>query len=250
MQAGTRSNSSDDRPLFFARGQTTATWGCVGLPSSQRLRKVTPGLQSIYDRIVARAAAFPFDERSQRLRAEFGRRCGACDGGDPSAERREIAAWEDALVRGGLGRDVADALGDEDSRRLGWAFESAVRGVFTFQPIAGHLVAHDLWSGIDLLVVREDTIGRELVVPGSDRGAPPCQARLLASLDGCVVLPGVLFHPADALPLLQQTLSVARQRRLGADSVLDAVLRMEQRWRTLSRVKVGYAYRAEFLPTA
>jgi len=230
-------------------GQKAAVRGCFGPSSSRRLLEVTPGLQSIYDRIVARAAASPFDERSQRLRAEFGRRCGGCDGGDFSAERREIAAWEDALVCSGLGRDVAEALGDEDSRQLGWAFESAVRGVFTFEPIAGHLVAHDLWSGVDLLIVREDTMGRELVVPGSDQGAPPCQARLLASLDGCVVLPGVLFHPAEALPLLQQTLSVARQRRLGTDSVLDAVLRMEQRWRTLSRVKVGYAYRAEFLPT-
>jgi hypothetical protein len=46
---------------------------------------------------------------------------------------------------------------------------------------------------------------------------------------------------------VQNVISAAFQRRLDADDVFDALLRMEQRWRTLSRVKVTYAYRAEFL---
>jgi hypothetical protein len=124
-----------------------------------------------------------------------------------------------------------------------------VRGVFVFELVHGRLLARDLWSRAELLVVEGDSIARELVVPGFEHGGPPCQARLLASLDGCVVLPGVLFHPADALPALSGILSVARERRLDTDSVLDALLRMEQCWRTLSRVKVGYAYRPDFLPS-
>ena len=215
---------------------------------SSKVGAVTPHLQALYDEIVALAAKAPFEECSRRLRADFVRRCGKVDSDDPTAERREMAAWEDALVRGGLASEIAESFDDIASRRVARALASAVRGVFLFELVHGRLVARDLWSRAELLVVEGDRIGRELVVPGFEHGAPLCQARLLASLDGCVVLPGVLFHPAEALPALLGTLTVARERRLDTDGVLDALLRMEQRWRTLSRVKVRYAYRPEFLP--
>jgi hypothetical protein len=73
---------------------------------------------------------------------------------------------------------------------------------------------------------------------------------LLATPDGCAVLPGTIFHPLEARAHLDVTLSAALTRRLGTDAVLDAVLKMEHTWRTLSRVKAGYAYRVEALPSA
>jgi hypothetical protein len=124
-----------------------------------------------------------------------------------------------------------------------------VRGVFVFAVEAGHVIAQDLWSKAPLLVLEVDATGPALVPSDPNTGSPPCQARLLPTLDGCAVLPGVVFHPTDARTAIEHALEIARGRGLDTDSVLDALLRMEHRWQTMSRVKVGYAYRAEFLPT-
>ena len=210
-------------------------------------RRVTPRLRALYDQIVSQAARPPFAERSQQLRAAFAERCGSFEPGEPAAELREQAAWEDALTHGGLAREVAPRLADPEARQVASALLGALRGVFLFETVAGAVVARDLWSGAELLVSKSDSIARELVAPALEAGSQPCQARLLATLDGCVVLPGVLFHPADALAGVQGVMTAAHQRQLDADHVFDALLRMEQRWRTLSRVKVTYAYRAEFL---
>lgn len=147
--------------------------------------------------------------------------------------------------------DIAGAaLEDPRGRGLARAFAVAVRGVFVFGVEAGHVVAHDLWSRAPLVVLAADAIGRALVPSRPDTGSPPCQGRLFATPDGCAVLPGVVFHPADARAAIEHVLQVARDRELETDSVLDALLCMEHRWQTLSRVKVGYAYRPEFLPRA
>jgi hypothetical protein len=52
----------------------------------------------------------------------------------------------------------------------------------------------------------------------------------------------------DALSPIEQTLRVARERSLERDVVLDALLRMEHAFRTLTRVKLAYAYRPAALP--
>ncbi|MBN1608872.1 MAG: hypothetical protein JW940_19755 [Polyangiaceae bacterium] len=210
---------------------------------------VTPVLQDAYDALVTKAAQPPFAERAQELRRQFHERCGRYDSNHPQAELREIAAWEDALVRGGLAGVAGGSLEDPQQRKLARAFTSAVRGVFVFTVEAGHVIAQDLWSRAPLLVLDVDATGRALVPSDPATGTPPCQARLLPTLDGCTVLPGVVFHPADALTAIDHTLEVARERALDTDSVLDALLSMEHRWQTMSRVKVAYAYRAEFLPT-
>jgi hypothetical protein len=89
---------------------------------------------------------------------------------------------------------------------------------------------------------------RELAAAGRRGGSPLWQARLVATAEGCVVLPGAVFHPVDALSAIEETLGVAKQRSLERDEVLDALLRMEHAFRTLTRVKVAYAYRPAALP--
>jgi hypothetical protein len=212
--------------------------------------RVTPFLQDAYDVLVARAAQPPFAGRAQELRRLFHERCGRYDSNHPQAELREVAAWEDALVRGGLASVAGGSLEDAQQRKLARAFTSAGRGIFVFTVEADHVIAQDLWSKAPLLVLDVDPMGRALVASDPATGSPPCQARLMPTLDGCAVLPGVVFHPIEALTAIEHTLAVARERALDTDSVLDALLRMEHRWQTMSRVKVAYAYRAEFLPPA
>jgi hypothetical protein len=210
---------------------------------------VTPAFQDAYDALVARAAQPPFADRAQELRRQFHDRCGRYDSNHPHAELREMAAWEDALIRGGLAGVAGGSLQEPRQRAWARALTSAMRGVFVFAVEAGRIVAQDLWSRAPLLVLEADVMGRALVPSDPDTGSPPCQARLLPTQDGCAVLPGVVFHPADALAAIERTLDVARERALDTDDVLDALLRMEHRWQTMSRVKVAYAYRAEFLST-
>ncbi len=89
----------------------------------------------------------------------------------------------------------------------------------------------------------------ELALTSKKGGRPLWQARLVATAEGCVVLPGAIFHPVDALSPIENTLRVAKERSLERDEVLDALLRMEHAFRTLTRVKLAYAYRPAALPT-
>ena len=61
------------------------------------------------------------------------------------------------------------------------------------------------------------------------------------------MLPGAVFHARDATPCITPVLAAARERGLGTGETLDALLRMNRALRSLSRVKVGYAYRVEAL---
>ena len=79
-------------------------------------------------------------------------------------------------------------------------------------------------------------------------GGGLCDARLVASEAGEVaLLPGVFFTPEDATPFALEVLVEGRARGLALEEVGDALLLMEHRLATLSRVKAGFAYR---LPAA
>lgn len=208
---------------------------------------MTPVLSAVYDELVERAAREPFAERSQALRQAFFDRSGRYEPDHPSAGSRDAAGWEDALVRGGLALELSAGLDDVAERGIALALSRAHRGVFAFERVGQTVIAHDLWSRAQFLMLPRDDVSRELSRGGLTPDSPPCQARLLASPDGCAVLPGTVFHPADARPDIERVLSVARSGARDTDDVLDSLLRMEHTWRTLSRVKVGYAYRPEAL---
>lgn len=209
---------------------------------------MTPVVQAVYSELLERASRPPHAEQSQALRRAFAERCGAFDGNDPAADARESAAWEDALVRGGLARRLASELPDAAEREIALMLARTERGIYTFEQVSGCLIAKDLWSGAELLIAEHDHVGRELLQEELGDDSPLCQARVMGSATGCLLLPGTIFHPIDAKPPIVLLLETARRRQLSRDSVLDALLRMEQAFRTLSRVKVGFAYRADALP--
>ena len=62
------------------------------------------------------------------------------------------------------------------------------------------------------------------------------------------VLPGALHHAPDALGPMKDVIAAARERSLGTAAVLDALLRMDHVFKSSSRVKASFAYRASSLP--
>jgi hypothetical protein len=206
---------------------------------------MTPELDAVYAELLERASRPPHDELSRRLRERFLERCGRFEADHPAAAVRESAAWEDAMVRGGLLRVLAAELDDAGERSVAVALLRAQRGVFAFERVDGQLLALDLWSRAQFVVVARDGIGRDVASAGVHYDSPPCQARVVASAEGVVVLPGAIFHPADARAAIEAALADGRKRRLDTDQALDALLRMEHTWQTMSRVKVAYAYRAD-----
>ena len=206
---------------------------------------MTPELDAVYAELLQRASRPPHDALSRRLRDRFLERCGRFEPDHPAAAVRETAAWEDALVRGGLLRVLADELEDAAERAIAVALLRSQRGVFAFERVADQLLALDLWSGAQFVVVARDGIARDVAIAGVHYDSPPCQARVVATAEGVVVLPGAIFHPADARSAIEGALAGARKRQLDTDQALDALLRMEHTWQNMSRVKVAYAYRAD-----
>lgn len=210
---------------------------------------MTPFLRAVYDELLERAAAPPFLERAQALREEFADRCGRFEPDHPAAGSRDGAAWEDLLTRGGLAGSIADAMEDPSEAELARDFLRAQRGVFRFSQAGGELIAHDLWSGSEFFLLPKDDIGRDIATASERVATPVCQGRVLASVEGCAMLPGTVFHPPDAADAIGKALGVARQRYLGTDDALDALLRMEHKFQTYTRVRVDLAYGPASLPS-
>jgi hypothetical protein len=104
------------------------------------------------------------------------------------------------------------------------------------------VIAQDLWGGAEFVLAFDDDLGRALSEQKRTDPAP-CDGYVAATAEGATVLPGHLFHPAEARPLIEANLETGRGRSLTMPFVLDSLLRMEHALRTLSRVSVRYAYR-------
>jgi hypothetical protein len=209
---------------------------------------VTPSLEPEYDALLARAALPPFGVVAAELRVRFGQRCGWYAPEHPGTEAREAAAWEDALVRGALAVQITAHHGE--FAPVARVISRAQRGLFVLDQLAGSVVALDLWSRAAFVLHDTDTLVRGFLDSGSAADAPLFHARVAPLNGACVVLPGVLFHPPDARAAVEAVLVAARERELATDDALDAVLKMEHTFRTLSRIKLAYAYRPEMLPAA
>ena len=185
------------------------------------------------------------------MRAAFEKRTGAFGPEDPWFEPRSRAFWDDALTTQGFAALAGPHAGD-DAALVSKTFARAHRGIFVALAAddrGAHLV--DLWSGAELLVKNldeEQTIALEHAEGAFD-------ARVVAgptSSEGAVpdlfVLPGALHHAPDALAPLKEVIEAARERKLDAATVLDALLRMDHVFKSSSRVKAGFAYRASSLP--
>ena len=175
------------------------------------------------------------------LRTAFEARTGAFIPEDPWFEERIRAFWCDCVTTGRLGRRLETEL-DDPARTWLAPLERAHRGLFR----VADDVLHDAWSGAELEVgIVEDASRAEL-----DASAGQVfDARVLALDEPFTValLPGAVFHPRDATPCIDPVLAAARARGMSATDTLDALLRMQRALRSLSRVKVAYAYRVEAL---
>ncbi len=206
---------------------------------------MTPSLRAVYDELVLRAVGAAWGERSQALRAGLSERCGHFQRDHEAAAARDAASMEFALVGGELAREIGAGLSDAAERELATQIAGAIPALLMFHDHSGLLVAEDLWSGASWWIAPTDDVGRDVRVQLPD--SPIAQCRLVVQQSGCAVLPGVVFHPADAREPIQATLRRASALGLSTQQVMEALLRMEHSWQTLSRVKVTYAYRADAL---
>lgn len=203
-------------------------------------------LLSAYEDIVALGARPEAAEATLAMRRRFETRTGAFGPDDPWFEARSRAFWDDAVTTQRFGRSVAQSLSEEARAFLG-PLERAHRGLFRPQRDGVSWILCDVWSEAELLIEPPDAGLREALEAAS-------------LLDGRVVgldaparltlLPGAVFHPADASEPIEKVIPQARERGLGAHETLDALLRMERNLRSHSRVKAAYAYRAEGLKPA
>jgi hypothetical protein len=183
-------------------------------------------------------------------RTRFEARTGSFVPEDPWFEERSRAFWCDALTEGRFGRTVEAELPAADRAWLG-PLERAHRGLF--QAGAGNFLGDaasgllvDAWSGAEFAVtVFDDASAAELAAASGQL----FDARVVVSDDAGTValLPGAVFHPRDATAPIQGVLAAAHERGLGTSDTLDALLRMQHTLRSLSRVKIAYAYRPEAL---
>jgi len=198
------------------------------------------------DEMLALAAAPARSERVRAMRAAFEARTGAFSERDAFFEARSAAFWDDALTRGAFGRELAAELGDA-ARELVEPLARAHRGLFE---VAGAeescFLLVDAWSGAELSCepassgLRDALANAAGLVDGRALGVPRSRA--------IVLLPGAVFHHASALEPMRALLPEARARGLDTHAALDALLRMDHAFRTLSRVKPAFAYRKESLP--
>jgi hypothetical protein len=217
------------------------------------------GVLETIARIVQLGGGASHAARVAAMRARFEARTGAFRPEDPWFEERSRAFWCDAVTTERFGRVVEAELTDEERAWLG-PLERAHRGLF--RAAAASLddgdrrgeqdarVLLDVWSGAELAVTTLDDPSRAELAAAS---AQLFDARVVGTEDPWEValVPGAVFHPPDATTAITPVLVAARARSLRTDEALDALLRMERTLRSLSRVKAGYAYRAEALsPTA
>ncbi len=193
-----------------------------------------------YDAMVALAGTGRLAAVIQELRRAFAARTGAFAPEDPWFEVRSRAFWDHALTREGLALELAPEL-EPAGRIWGARFVRAHRGLFSIERGARPTL-RDAWTGAAFTVTLLDDPSEIALSRGAGEGL--VDARLVADADARVaMLPGALFHPAEATAAILDVLREASSAGASTHAVLDALLLMEHRLRSLSRVRAGYAYR-------
>jgi hypothetical protein len=197
------------------------------------------------DEMLSRAADEQRAERVLAMRAAYEARTGSFSPRDSFFEARSAAFWDDALTSGGFGRELHPDL-SADAAAMVEPFARAHRGLFRVEPEDDRFLLVDEWSGAEFVAepfgagLRDALERVSGLVDGRVVGVPVTER--------IVLLPGAVFHAADAIDPMRALLPEARARKLDTQAVLDALLRMDHALRALSRVKPAFAYRKEALP--
>jgi hypothetical protein len=226
--------------------------GCrLGNPDGEAFSekpRVTPILAAVYEELQSRASSPQLRDRSRDACEAFLRRTSSSARAQPSPpEARVRAAWDDALTQGGLAAELAPSFEDASERALARAIARAHRSTFAILTAGSHRIVRDVIAGGEFVVLQRDDIARGVLAVESDEPLL-FEARIVAASDGCAIMPGILFHPTAATPLIRQILHSSEARQLSRHALCDALLRMLHTFETLARVKIGYAYKVEALP--
>jgi hypothetical protein len=208
-------------------------------------------LAAALDEIASVAARASHAEHLSSLRRRFVERTGAFGPEDPWFEARSRAFFEWTLTRGGFGRRIEQELSPEARAFVG-PLERAHRGLFTVAPRGERTRA----AKGDALVLRDEIAGPEFAGEPLDAGLADALSAAESPFDGYLVgvplpdarvflLPGAVFHPESAKQPIARVLDEARARGMEREDILDALLRMERSYRSLSRVKPSFAYRLQ-----
>lgn len=178
------------------------------------------------------------------MRAHFCERTGDFGPEHDFFEARSRAFWDDALSGQGLGERLAAEI-PEAHREGAVAIARAARGLFRVAPIEQGYHLTDEWNGARFFVASPPDGLRDALL----RAEGYVDGRVAATLESheTLILPGALFHPADAIEAIDQLMVIARERGLSTQTFLDSLLTMERNLRAHSRVKAKYAYRPEAL---
>lgn len=192
--------------------------------------------------LTARGGAERHQERVLEMRRQFERRTGSFGPDDAWFESRSSAFWDDALVHG-FARLVMTEAGLSDDTVV--ALERAHRGLFSVHrkqklllecAVTGAVLAIDPPMSPGLA----DALDRaEGFVQGFVAGA--------LSPEQAVLLPGAVFHAAEASSAIDAVLPIARSRSMPDAELFDALLRMDRTLRAMPRAKAQLAYRPEAL---
>ncbi len=205
-------------------------------------------LDTLVDRIVAESD----QAEVARARAEFAARTGPFEPEDRWFEERTRAAFDYALSgwgepRGALVRSWAARAGEEE-RRAALALPRSLRGLFRVEPGEGartdvssgggeHVRLTELLGGAPLRVRIEGGLGSRL------RAGDVFDGRVLLFEGAVRVLPGMVFHPAEALAALDEILAAARREERADASILDGLLRMRMRFDRFTGMHARHVYR-------
>jgi hypothetical protein len=217
--------------------------------AARREPRVTPSLAAVYDELLDRASQPSREAQSRDAREAFLRRTSSSARAQPSpTEDRVRAAWDDALTQGNLATLLAPTFEDASERALVRAIARAHRSTFAISSEGAHHLVRDIIAGGEFVVLQRDDVVRGLLAVQTNDPPPLFEARVVAAADGCALLPGVLFHPVAATPLIQSIVQAPEAQRISRQALCDALLRMLHVWSSLSRVKIAYAYRLDALP--
>lgn len=199
-----------------------------------------------YEAIVAALAEPAMADAVRALRDEREARTGVMDSEDEGFESRMQAFWDAAVTTPSLLALLHDRVAPGIAPWLG-SFARAHRGLFRVQSRERlHLV--DVWSGAEFTLAPRPP--REQALALESEGLFDGRLVGAAAPTSITLLPGAVFHPADATGAIERVLEAARAQSLSRDDTLDALLRMEARLRAHSRVKPSYAYRPDTLRLA
>lgn len=204
-----------------------------------------------YEELLALGAKPALAEAVAEMRSSFEARTGAFGPDDAWFDTRGQAFWDDALATQKFGRRAFDSL-SEGARAWSPRFERAHRGLFRANHEAGAIVVADLWSGAAFVIdAPSDALASALEAASVDTAGEDqlFDGRVVGCADpfSVVLLPGAVFHRAEASAAIEAVVAEAKKKDLAKEDALDALLRMDRKLQSHARVKPTYAYRADLL---